>query len=263
MAKLDHNRAELQATDGSEPSRSKMPAHLKIALSAGLGVTVLLVGLFVFLATQKNDQLNASPPIRVSGLPAGVTTRTAYLMSLSPVQAIPANPFTLTDQNGRTVSLTSFKGRVVVLNFMDPHCTDICPIISQELIDAYHDLGVLARTVVFLAVNVNRFHTSVAAIKSFTDEHGLNTLPSWHFLTGTPSVLKSIWAEYGVSVVAPSRSADIIHSSLILFIDRSGRKRYLASPTDFHTKTGKSYLPVGSLTQWGKGIAEVTKSLLP
>jgi peroxiredoxin len=46
-------------------------------------------------------------------------------MGLSPVPARPAPGFTLTDQDGRTMSLSSFRGRAVVLEFMDPHCTDI------------------------------------------------------------------------------------------------------------------------------------------
>jgi cytochrome oxidase Cu insertion factor (SCO1/SenC/PrrC family) len=45
------------------------------------------------------------------------------------------------DQNGHRLSLASFRGRAVVLEFMDPHCVDICPIVSQEFVDAYDDLG--------------------------------------------------------------------------------------------------------------------------
>ena len=33
------------------------------------------------------------------------------------------------------------RGHAVVLEFMDPHCTDVCPLVSAEFIDAYHDLG--------------------------------------------------------------------------------------------------------------------------
>jgi protein SCO1 len=56
----------------------------------------------------------------------------------------PALGFTLTDQDGRTLALSALRSKVVVLEFMDPHCTDICPIVSQEYVDAYRDLGALA-----------------------------------------------------------------------------------------------------------------------
>jgi protein SCO1/2 len=149
-----------------------------------------------------------------------------------------------------------------VLEFMDPHCTDICPIVSQELVDAYHDLGPATAHVVFLAVNVNQYHYSVAAVNAFSNEHSLNTISSWHFLTGLPTILKPVWADYGIAVDAPSRNADIIHTSLIYFIDPKGRERYLANPTDRHTASGRAYLRAATITSWGQGIAQVIKSMV-
>lgn len=236
--------------------------NLKFALMAAVAVTVLVAGVFVILGNRYSGQTNTSGPLRVSGLPASISTPVANLMGLSPIPHTKAHDFTLTDQRGRSLSLESFEGRAIVLDFMDPHCTDICPIISQELINAYKDLGTQASRVVFLAVNVNRFHTSVGAIRTFTNEHFLSSIPSWHFLTGTPNFLKSIWAAYGVSVVAPSPSVDVIHSSYIFFINREGREQYLANPTDLLTAGGKAYLPAGPLSEWGKGIALVLKSMM-
>lgn len=261
MTHVDTSGPEIHGADSGKSLVAHRDPSLKVALAVGIAVTVLLVGLFALLATQNRRQADSPGPIRVSGLPASLSTPLANLMALSPVPRVNAHDFTLTDQNGRTFSLTSFKGKAVVLAFMDPHCTDICPIISQELIDANHDLGARSRAVVFLAVNVNRFHTSVADMKKFTDEHLLRSVPSWHFLTGTPNVLKSIWAEYGVTVVAPSPTVDVIHSSFIFFIDAKGREKYLANPTDLHTAGGKAYLPAGSLSDWGRGIALVVKSM--
>ncbi|HEY2653450.1 MAG TPA: redoxin domain-containing protein, partial [Solirubrobacteraceae bacterium] len=40
----------------------------------------------------------------------------------------PAPDFTLTDQFGRSVSLRSFRGKVVILAFNDPVCTTVCPL---------------------------------------------------------------------------------------------------------------------------------------
>ena len=35
------------------------------------------------------------------------------------------------------LSLSAFRGRAVVLEFMDSRCTGICPLVSREFIDAY------------------------------------------------------------------------------------------------------------------------------
>ena len=65
------------------------------------------------------------------------------------------------DQDGGALPLSRFRGQVVVLEFMDQHCTDICPLVSQEFIDTYHDLGRSGRDVVFAAVNVNQYFNRV------------------------------------------------------------------------------------------------------
>ena len=43
-----------------------------------------------------------------------------------------APAFTLTDQHGRTVTLASLRGKVVLLTFLDPVCTGDCPLEAQE-----------------------------------------------------------------------------------------------------------------------------------
>jgi len=62
-----------------------------------------------------------SSPLRASGLPALISTNTANLMGLTKLPARAADDFVLTDQRGRTMPFASFKGRTVVLEFMDPH----------------------------------------------------------------------------------------------------------------------------------------------
>jgi cytochrome oxidase Cu insertion factor (SCO1/SenC/PrrC family) len=150
---------------------------------------------------------------RVSGIPASVSTSLANLMVLSPVPGVRAPGFTLTDQNGHTLSLAGLHGKVVVLQFMDPHCTDICPIVSAEFVKAYHDLGPLASKVVFAAVNVNAYHARVQDMAKYTRAQALNTIPSWHFFTGPVPALKAVWRGYNIQVYAPNPNADVQHTS--------------------------------------------------
>ncbi|MGH9101985.1 MAG: SCO family protein [Acidimicrobiales bacterium] len=185
----------------------------------------------------------------------------ANLMGLSDMPSTPAPGFTLTDQHGRVMSLSSFRGRAVVLEFMDPHCTDICPLVSQEFVDAYHDLGSSARHVTFVAVNVNRYVEGQKAMESFSEAHGLSSIPSWHFFTGSTAALSAVWKDYGIYVHSPSPTADVIHSSYVFFIDPQGRERYLASPMADHRANGSSYLPVSTLSAWGHGIASYARRL--
>jgi cytochrome oxidase Cu insertion factor (SCO1/SenC/PrrC family) len=228
-------------------------------LTVALGLSVVVAGVFAYLGYRQHHQ--QTQLIRVTGIPSTVSTPLANLMALSPVPAKPAPNFTLTDQSGRPLSFASFRGRTVVLEFMDPHCVDICPIVSQEFVDAYHDLGSGASKVAFLAVNVNVDHVQVADVAAFSQEHGLATIPSWHFFTGPASDLQTVWSNYGVEVQNSGPTADVVHSSFVFFIGPDGHERYLANPTDEHTSTGAAYLPAGQLASWGQGIAQVARSL--
>lgn len=225
-------------------------ASLAAAVIAGAAVAG------VFALTRSSPQ-----PQRPSGIPATVSDGQINLMGLSPVPTAAAPSFTLTDQNGRTLSLSSLKGKVVVLEFMDPHCTDICPIVSAEYVDAYRDLGALAGKAVFAAVNVNQYHAAVSDMMAYSREQRLITIPGWHFFTGPLPALKTVWGAYGIEVQAPGPDADIVHTSAVYFIDPSGRERFVAAPMADHTASGSSYLPADQITAWGQGIAQVVRAL--
>jgi hypothetical protein len=104
---------------------------------------------------------------------------------------------------------------------------------------------------------LNHYHTAVADVAAFSRDHQLTSIPDWHFFTGPVASLRTVWRDYNVAVQAPGPDADIIHSSVVYFIDPAGRERYLASPEADHTKSGASYLPAGQVAAWGQGIAQI------
>jgi len=212
---------------------------------------------FAILVTSLSGQKS---PVRTTGIPNTVNTKLATLMQLSPVKVIKAPRFTLTDQSGHAVSLASLRGHPVVVTFMDSHCTDICPLVSREFINAYKDLGAAGRNVVFIAVNVNPYHASTADMAQYSNAEGLNSIPTWHFVTGSIPSLHKVWRDYQIQVQAPNPDADVIHTSLIYFIDPQGKERYVAAPMVDHTKSGTAFLPAGQLAAWGKGIALVARA---
>lgn len=246
-----------------QPVREVVLLKVRLALlAAALTVLVGAVAAIPAYLVAQHAKNTAMQLPRVSGLPANMPTSLANLMVLSPVPRTPAPGFTLTDQQGHRMTLASLRGKVVVLQFMDPHCTDICPLVSQEFVDAYHDLGAQAGQVVFAAVNVNPYHTSVSAMAEYSRAHGLVTIPDWHFFTGPVPQLRSVWQGYHIAVNAPNPDADVQHTSAVYLIDQRGRERYLAMPEADHTKSGSAYLPASQLASWGHGIALLARDLL-
>ncbi len=225
---------------------------------------VLLVGVNAYAAYVLVGERNAGAGgtlLRPSGIPGNISTRIANLMQLSPVPRVPAPGFRLTDQQGHTMTLASLRGKVVVLEFMDPHCIDICPIVSQEFIDAYHQLGAQASKVVFAAINVNQYYATVTDMAAFSTAHRLNTIPGWHFFTGPVPALQTAWRDYNIEVLAPNPNADIIHTSSLYFIDAKGAERFFASPMVDHTAGGTAYLPLAQISGWASGIARLAGDL--
>lgn len=232
--------------------RFPLPSRFQVTITAVLVAAVAAVAAIAII--HKEGATNAGAP---------TDTRDQF-MSLASAGGSPAPDISMTDQTGQTVSLSALEqqGKVIVLEFMDSHCTDICPIISQEFKVAYQQLGPDASKVAFVAVNVNPYHNSVADVSGFTDEQGLNQVPSWYFLTAAVPQLQQAWKAYGVAVQAPSANADIIHSDYLYFIDATGHQRYIASPTEDHTAAGTAYLPAGQVRQWGMDIASVARQIV-
>jgi cytochrome oxidase Cu insertion factor (SCO1/SenC/PrrC family) len=248
--------AEQEAGAGL-PARRRRRRRVWITLSV---VAALLVGINAYAAyelTSINNNANPGPLLRPSGIPGNISTGLANLMVLTPVPGVRAPGFTLTDQRGHTMSLASLRGKVVVLEFMDPHCTDICPIVSQEFVDAYHELGARAGKVVFAAINVNQYHASVRDMAAYSGLHQMSTIPSWHFFTGSLPALKAAWRDYNIEVQAPNPDADIVHTSAIYFIDARGAERYLATPMVEHKANGTAYLAPAQVAAWAGGIARL------
>jgi len=232
-----------------------------LVLAVTASAVVIAAAGVLLAAAFRHQRPPAAAELRPSGIPPSVSTSLATLMGLSPVPARPAPGFTLTDQHGLPLALSAFRGKVIVLEFMDPHCTDICPLVSEEFVGAYHDLGPLAGKVVFAAVNVNQYQLAVSDVEMFSAEHQLTSIPDWHFFTGRLDSLEAVWRGYNIEVQPRGPNADVIHTSSVYFIDPQGRERYLAAPMADYTAAGAAYLPAGQLKAWGRGIAAVARSL--
>ena len=138
---------------------------------------------------------------------------------------LPAPGFSLTDQRGRTVSLASLRGKVVLMTFLDPVCTTDCPVIAQELKQAGRMLGRQDARVELVAVVANPTYRSVAFTRAFDRQEGLASVPNWLYLTGSLSQLRAVWQHYGVEVQDLPAGAMAAHNDLAVVIDPAGRIR--------------------------------------
>jgi cytochrome oxidase Cu insertion factor (SCO1/SenC/PrrC family)/thiol-disulfide isomerase/thioredoxin len=207
-----------------------------IGLSAGISALALIAIVVLIVAgptsTAQSDALVSNP----------------YLDPGTPLSRV-APKFTLTDQFGRSVSLSSFRGKVVLLAFNDSECTTICPLTTTAMLDAKAMLGQAGSQVQLLGIDANPKATSLEDVFSYSQLHGM--LTAWHFLTGSLPQLQRIWSAYGIE--AAVQAGEIAHTPALFVIDRQGRERRLYL-------TQQSYAAVGQL---GQLVAQEASQLLP
>lgn len=140
--------------------------------------------------------------------------------------------FQLTNQNGSMVSLSDFRGKVVVLTFMDSKCQDTCPLTAVHFREVYRQLNQNeTKQVVFLGVNVNVEENAVADVLETTRAWHLDEIPSWHFLTGSHEELEPVWKDYGVAAIHNPDGNSIMHTPGVFLIDPLRQNRwYISTP---------------------------------
>jgi len=90
--------------------------------------------------------------------------------------------FTFTDQNGKTISDKSIKGKIHVANFIFTSCGSICPVMTKhmKLVQAAFPNN---PEVVLLSYSVTPWIDSVGRLKSFAENNDIIS-NNWHLLTG-------------------------------------------------------------------------------
>lgn len=148
---------------------------------------------------------------------------------MTPLGGRPAPDFHLVDQNGKPVSLSQFRGKTVILTFLDPVCWWDCPLQAAEMAGVDQLLGPYAKSVELVAVAGNPTVHSVSALSAFDRARGLNHIPNWVFATGSTATLEQIWQAWGYQVTPATDGMDP-HSDLFYLIDPQGRLQYLSNP---------------------------------
>ena len=134
-----------------------------------------------------------------------------------------APQFSLIDQFGRKVALSSLRGHEVVLAFIDSRCTTICPLTSAILSRAHAQLGPSeGKEVTLLALNANPVANSVADVYRWSAEHLM--LHEWLFLTGSSSQLEALYHRYAVYVHVEA-DGTVVHDPAVYIIGAGGHER--------------------------------------
>ncbi|MGH2349808.1 MAG: SCO family protein [bacterium] len=140
-----------------------------------------------------------------------------------PVIGKPAPDFTLTSQSGAPIRLSQFRGKLVVLDFIYTHCTDVCPLVTANLARVQRDLtarGWWVNDVVFVSVTTDPARDTPAVLRTYAQRYKAD-LRGWFFLTGSARTLSAVYKAYGI-LVRPASKGLQEHALPVFVIDRRG-----------------------------------------
>ena len=130
--------------------------------------------------------------------------------------------FVLLDQERHRVRLASFRGRVVVLNFIYTRCAlpDFCFRSSNNFgLLQKRFKNQLGKQLVLLTVTFDPSHDDPEALRKYATVWKADA-QSWHFLTGSSAEIQQLCALFGVDVF-PDEGL-MTHSLHTIVIDRKG-----------------------------------------
>jgi cytochrome oxidase Cu insertion factor (SCO1/SenC/PrrC family) len=155
----------------------------------------------------------------------------------------------LVNQFGQPMSLSQFRGRVVILAFSDSECTTVCPLTTQSMVLAKELLGKAGESVQLLGVDANPDATKVSDVSAYSRAHDM--VNQWDFLTGSLAQLKAVWKSYNIEVQIEAGQID--HTPALYVINSRGilEKLYLTT------------MAYSSVTQSAQVLATEVSGLLP
>jgi protein SCO1/2 len=141
--------------------------------------------------------------------------------------------FSLIDQRGQPLTLSSLRGRVVVITFIYTRCPlpDYCPRMITNLAavrERFRDR--LARDVVLLTVTFDPQYDTPERLAAFAKSQKAD-VDGWHFLTGDSAGIKQVCDAFGVEYWPDSGL--ITHTLQTAVIDREGRLAAAVEGKDF------------------------------
>lgn len=205
-----------------------MTHHPKRIWPIILAATLVLAAFCTIVIASARPGQDPSAPA-TAPTASGISAAAAELLQLDPLgkSGGTAPSYTLTDQNGKTITPAGFRGRSVVLTFNDDECADLCTLLAQDVVLADRDLGALAKNVAFVSINANPYFPAVPDVAAWSTAHGLGHASNWYFGTARPAVLAATAKAFGVPIELDPSDKSVVHGTEIFFIGPSGTERAL------------------------------------
>lgn len=136
--------------------------------------------------------------------------------------ALIGGPFTLVNQDGKTVTEKDFLGRYMLVFFGYTYCPDICPTELQVMTAALEQMGEDAKKIQPVFVSIDPERDTPEVVKSYVENFGSGLVG----LTGTPEQVAQAAKAYRVYYAKAAEAGEdykMDHSTIIYLMGPDGK----------------------------------------
>ncbi len=149
----------------------------------------------------------------------------------SPLGEIGTAPaFALTDSSGQPFTLSSLRGKAVVVSFIFTTCNGSCPATTHNLYrvqQTLKDARLWGKRVEFVSISLDPSRDTPDVLANYARIYNADP-SSWHFLTGSPTEVAKVIDSWGMWV-KPTPAGSLDHPSRIFLVDPQGKEREIYS----------------------------------
>ena len=133
--------------------------------------------------------------------------------------------FSLTNQNGKTITQEDYKDKIYVADFFFTTCLTICPIMTDNMVILQEKLKKDSE-VLLLSHSVTPVIDSVAQLKKYALDKGVNDA-KWNLVTGDKKQIYSLARKSYLAVKEDGNGDeyDMIHTENFILVDQKKRIR--------------------------------------
>jgi protein SCO1/2 len=167
------------------------------------------------------------------------------------IRAVPE--FSLTDQNGQTVTKDDLRGHIWIADFIFTRCAGPCPLMTARMLEMQKAL-VKTPEVKLVSVTVDPAYDTPEVLKAYAEANFADP-DRWKFLTGDKAVIEKLVTE-GFMQHLSEENGEPVHGTMFLIVDGNGMVRSARMLEDPEL-IPKVLMDTGNLLR-EQGVAEAT-----
>jgi protein SCO1/2 len=136
------------------------------------------------------------------------------------IRAVPE--FSLTDQNGQTVTKADLRGKIWIADFIFTRCAGPCPLMTARMLEMQKAL-VKTPEVKLVSVTVDPEYDTPEVLKAYAEANFADP-ERWKFLTGDKAVIEKLVTE-GFMQHLSEEGGEPVHGTMFLIVDGNGMVR--------------------------------------